>query len=103
MKLQQPTMMTNKCGSNCWQLNGKLHRTDGPAVERANGDKVWYLNGKRHRTDGPAVEYADGTKAWYLNDKHLEDNADGFWVLWEMQKTDEQKATLLFNCGGIPK
>jgi len=31
----------------------------------------WYQNGKRHRTDGPAVEYADGTKCWYLNDKEL--------------------------------
>ena len=30
-----------------WYLNGKLHRTDGPAVERANGDKVWWMNGIR--------------------------------------------------------
>jgi hypothetical protein len=22
----------------------------------ADGDKEWYLNGKRHRTDGPAIE-----------------------------------------------
>lgn len=26
-------------------------------------------NGKFHRTDGPAIEYADGTKYWYLNGK----------------------------------
>ena len=50
-----------------WCLNGKLHRTDGPAAELANGDKYWYQNGKRHRTDGPAVELADGDKAWYIN------------------------------------
>ena len=28
------------------QLNGKLHREDGPAVEWANGRKHWYLNGR---------------------------------------------------------
>ena len=58
-------------GDKCWYLNGKLHRTDGPAIEYANGTKDWYLNGKCHRTDGPAYEGADGTKCWYLNDKHL--------------------------------
>jgi hypothetical protein len=39
---------------------GELHRTDGPAVVRADGGKSWYLNGKLHRTDGPAIEWADG-------------------------------------------
>jgi len=29
-----------------WYLNGKLHREDGPAVERADGDRAWYLNGR---------------------------------------------------------
>jgi hypothetical protein len=29
-------------------LNGRLHRTDGPAIERADGDKFWYLNGQMH-------------------------------------------------------
>ena len=48
-----------------------LHRTDGPAVEYADGSKVWYLNGHRHRTDGPAVEWADGYKEWWLNGEHL--------------------------------
>ena len=33
----------------------------------ANGDKYWYINGKFHRTDGPACEYADGAKYWYIN------------------------------------
>lgn len=126
MKSQQPAMMidehSNKSwhldgklhrtdgpaiewatGTKEWRLNGKLHRTVGPAVEWANGDKAWCLNGKYHRADGPAVEYTNGNKMWFLNGKKLGNNADGFWVLWKMQKTDEQKATLLFNCGGIPK
>jgi hypothetical protein len=63
------------------RLNGKLHRTDGPAIEWANGTKEWWLNGKRHRIDGPAVEYADGTKLWYLNDKlHRVDGPAIEWV-----------------------
>jgi len=51
-----------------YNINGELHREDGPAIERANGDKYWYLNGEYHREDGPAVERASGTKSWYLND-----------------------------------
>ena len=36
-----------------------------------NGSKEWCLNGKLHREDGPAVERADGSKSWYLNGKEL--------------------------------
>ena len=54
-------------GSKQWCLNGKRHRTDGPAWERADGSKLWYRNGQRHRVDGPAIEYPDGTKQWFLN------------------------------------
>ena len=56
-------------GDKEWWLNGELHRTDGPAVELAAGEKEWWLNGLRHRTDGPALEFANGTKWWYLNGK----------------------------------
>ena len=34
---------------------------DGLNID-SNGTKCWYLNGKFHRTDGPAIEYTDGTK-----------------------------------------
>ena len=44
-------------GNKRWYANGKLHREDGPAVERANGDKEWWVEGKLHRLDGPAREY----------------------------------------------
>jgi hypothetical protein len=62
-------------GNKKWyNSDGKLHRTDGPAVEYINGDKIWYLNGKKHREDGPAFEWLDGSKAWYINGKkHRED------------------------------
>jgi hypothetical protein len=56
-------------GNKAWWVNGKRHRTDGPAIEYANGTKEWWVNGKRHRTDGPAIEYADGDKEWYVDGK----------------------------------
>jgi hypothetical protein len=54
-----------------YNLNGELHREDGPAIEFADGDKYWYINGERHREDGPAIEYADGDKSWYINGQRL--------------------------------
>ena len=61
--------------SKLWYKNGRLHRTDGPAVEWPNGYKEWYLNGKLHKEDGPAREWPDGNKLeWWLNNKrHRED------------------------------
>ena len=58
-------------GTKHWYLKGKLHREDGPAIERAGGTKEWYLNDMRHREDGPAVEFNNGDKYWYLNGKQL--------------------------------
>ena len=68
------TVKMHDDGTKHWCLNGKLHRTDGPAIEYADGTKEWYLDGKRHRTDGPAAEDANGTKEWWLNGElHRED------------------------------
>ena len=72
-----------------WYLNGKRHRTNGPAIEYADGSKFWFFNGERHRTDGPAVEYSSGYKAWYFNGElHRTDgpalewvNGSKFWYL----------------------
>jgi len=54
-------------GDKEWYQKGLLHHLDGPAVEWANGSKEWYQNGRLHRLDGPAVEWANGTKMWYVN------------------------------------
>ena len=78
---EQPKMQVLPNGTKEWRLNGKLHRTDGPAYERADGTKGWHLNGELHRTDGPAVEHADGTKEWYLNGKlHRTDGPAAEWT-----------------------
>ena len=65
------TVKVHTNGHKSWWFEGKLHRTDGPAIEWADGGKSWCLNGKLHRTDGPAVEWSDGDKAWYLDGKEL--------------------------------
>lgn len=44
---------------------GRLHRCDGPALERADGGKEWFKHGRRHRLRGPSIENDQGT-AWYL-------------------------------------
>ena len=54
-----------------YNTNDELHRTDGPAVESANGHKEWCQNGQLHRTDGPAIEYSDRAKSWYINGEEL--------------------------------
>jgi len=69
MSDNRPTCTTYSNGNKEWSLNGKLHREDGPAVERVNGGKAWYLNGKLHREDGPAIESANGDKEWSLNNE----------------------------------
>ena len=58
-------------GTKQWWLNGLCHRVDGPAMEWADGDKEWWINGKLHRTDGPAIECSDGTKEWYIEGEKL--------------------------------
>ena len=40
-------------------------------IEDNLGNKRWYVNDKLHRTDGPAIEFADGDKFWYLNDNDV--------------------------------
>ncbi len=35
----EPTMTVDEEGNRLWRLNGQLHRTDGPAYERADGTR----------------------------------------------------------------
>jgi hypothetical protein len=96
-----------------WELNGKKHREDGPAVKYSDGSEYWFLNdflhrddgpavidggygawyqhGKLHRVDGPACIDTDGTKRWYLNGiPYLYEN-------WFKQLTPEQQYNYLWN------
>ena len=86
-------------GNKHWYKDGKQHREDGPAVEKANGDKFWYKDGKLHREDGPAVEWTNGDKEWYKDGKrHREDdpaieytNGDKEWYRDGLNYTPEAK------------
>jgi hypothetical protein len=46
-------------GTITYKLNGLLHRTDGPAIEYADGTKCWYIKGELYREDGPVVEWSE--------------------------------------------
>jgi hypothetical protein len=59
-------ILTEK-GTECWYIDGKLHRADGPAVIRIDGTKEWYQNDKPHREDGPAVEGPGDHREWWIN------------------------------------
>ena len=58
-------------GHKFWYQNGIRHRVGGPAIEYADGEQWWYQNNQLHRTDGPAIEYADGTKEWWVNGQRV--------------------------------
>ena len=42
----EPDFVIDEDENEWWYLNGEHHREDGPAVERADGDKEWWLNGE---------------------------------------------------------
>jgi hypothetical protein len=44
-----------------------------PEVDRV-GTQRFRINGKLYRTDGPAVIYEDGFQMWFINDKSYCDN-----------------------------
>ena len=46
--MKQPKEYTEISAYRAWYLNGKLHRTDGHAIKRADGSTEWYLNGIRY-------------------------------------------------------
>lgn len=56
--------------------NGKLHRSNGPAVIYANGDKSWYKDGELNRSNGPALIYTDPCgevhQAWFKDGVKIE-------------------------------
>ncbi len=64
----ESTITIDRLGNKFWKnKEEKLHRLDGPAIERTDGTKYWYQNGKFHRLDGPAREFENGHKEWWIN------------------------------------
>ena len=73
-----------------WLKNGKLHREDGPAIEKADGTKEWRIHGKLHREGGPAIKIPGEYEAWQIHGElHRGDgpafekvNGDKSWYLY---------------------
>lgn len=45
-----------------WFEDGKLHRSDGPAITYADGTKEWWIRGRRHRQGAASVVVAKGAR-----------------------------------------
>jgi hypothetical protein len=83
-------------GDTEWYYGDKLHKENGPAIERADGQKEWWIDGKRHREDGAAIEFADGSKKWYFEGKSLqEDEYDA--IIKAKNEPEEVIEPLRFN------
>jgi hypothetical protein len=54
---------------------GRLHRKNGPAVQKENGKCIWFFKGMMHREDGPAeynkIHDFSNSEEYYLNDKNF--------------------------------
>lgn len=90
-----------KDGSYRWEINGKLHREDGPAFICPSGKdfrhqrdddgvpvgvepeiecpiEAWYTHGKKHNPKGPAVKWLDGRQEYWLDGEELKQEE---WLL----------------------
>ena len=75
-------------GNEVWKnLNGELHRLDGPAVIKTDGTQYYCQNGKLHRLDGPAVIYLDGRKEYYFYGRECTES-DFKWISKRYFKID---------------
>ena len=115
MKLQQSVQdkyyyYKDGTTSSRYDDSKQLHRMDGPAVERADGEKHWYIDGRQHRTDGPAAEFSDGEKHWYIDGKqHREDGpaivtTDGskYWFIDSVEYYEDQFNKLIEEVKQLP-
>ena len=70
-------------------------KPDGNYVDD-DGDLVWVVNGKWHRTDGPAIEFANGDIRWWLNEDIYEFDD---WLTANTAISEEQKVMLKLQYG----
>jgi hypothetical protein len=88
--MSESKCITDGNGDRHWMLDGKLHRTDGPAIIFKSGGQFWYNHGKLHRTDGPAAMYSGGTISWYFEGARLSLNE---WLA--ITPLDEERKLLI--------
>lgn len=80
-------------GTKFYLLDGRCHRTDGPAIEYANGTIEYHTHGKLHRKDGPARIYFDGRVSYALCGNLLPKEE------WFKRLTKEEQKFFMFNEG----
>jgi hypothetical protein len=99
----EPTVVNYSDGTKMYYKDNRLHRLDGPAIERVGGLCEYYYEGKRHRIDGPAIYnlstdeydnefYIDGVYFWDRNDGKFK-NAVLNWI----QENRENKITNILS------
>jgi len=73
--------------------NGMRHRADGPAVEEIfykRGEYEYVVEGRWHRMDGPAIKRANGDELWYHRGYHLFTNPSMHQVAeWKLKAEAE--------------
>lgn len=94
-------------GDETWYKDGYRHREDGPALTRRNGEQTWYQHGLRHRVGGPASIQPDiGMEVWWhLGKKHRIDGPAVIWVggthRWYIDNVEISSAPLYQQLAGL--
>ena len=90
--IKTPRKIVRENGDIGYYVNGKFHRTDGPAFIYADGTQEWWINDELHRDNGPAIEWPDGSYSWYLDNNYY-DTVDDY--LNANDYIDDEDRTLL--------
>jgi hypothetical protein len=76
---------------------GQYHREGMPAFIHIDGLQSYWLNGKVHRTDGPAV-ISKGRYKWWINDKIYISNK---YFQEAAGITDEDMTAIILKYGNV--
>lgn len=73
---EHSTLLVDSDGTKRWfDTHGRLHRLDGPAIEKPDGYREWAFHGINHRLDGPAIIWPRRPNPWARF--HAIEQADG--------------------------
>lgn len=63
---------STRIGDLAWvDASGRMHRTDGAAVEDGNNGWRWLRHGEPHRLDGPALVHGPYGHGWWLEGRQV--------------------------------
>lgn len=82
---------------NSGYIKGTIHRDNGPAIEKINGDRLYFKLGKLHRFVRPAIDCVNGYKEYHfdgeLDSKYWPaiigpDGSVEYWIKGKLHRTD---------------